>query len=464
MSNSKPILPERVLDEMNRQHACVVLSGKFCVLSETVNPATGYADIQFSSVVDLRHMYRNNKIVLPVGKSEREFNPADLWLDHERRRQYSGVIFSPNNHNGFDFENSDGTSSAQVSRQVNGHYYNLWKGFNVSPRKGDCSLFKRHVFENVCNRKKHHYRWLMDWLADLIQRPGGHRPGTAVVLRGNQGTGKGVFTTNVGKILGPHFVHVSGQHRLTGRFNNHLKAALLVFVDEGFWAGDKRDAGTLKAMITEDFMLVEPKFQDAFQLRNHIRVVMASNSSWVVPADLQERRFFVLDVSPRRMQDTRYFGAIQQQMNSGGREALLYELLNRKITSDLKKAPRTQALFEQMLSSMDVIEAFWFSALFNQRIGADSSVWPSVISCNDFYSAFLQWCTQRRERHPPADSVFFRGIHKVCPDIRPTRPTDDHGGRYRAYELPQIAVCRRRFEEKINIEGEVWQDEQVIPF
>ena len=65
---------------------------------------------------------------------------------------------------------------------------------------------------------------------------------------------------------------MTGQQRLTGKFNNHLSQALFTFVDEGFWAGDKRDVGNLKAMVTEEWITIEPKFQDAYQQQNIDRV------------------------------------------------------------------------------------------------------------------------------------------------------------------------------------------------
>ena len=69
----------------------------------------------------------------------------------------------------------------------------------------------------------------------------------------------------------------------------------------------------LKAMITEDSFQVEPKGKDPFEVKNHIRLIAASNNDWVVPAGNSDRRFFVLDVSDIHMQDPSYFGSIIQK-------------------------------------------------------------------------------------------------------------------------------------------------------
>ena len=78
---------------------------------------------------------------------------------------------------------------------------------------------------------------------------------------------------------------------------------------------------------TEDSLIVEPKGKDAFQIKNHMRLIIASNNEWVVPAGMEERRFFVLDVCDKNMQNREYFNRIFEQMDNGGREALLYDLL-----------------------------------------------------------------------------------------------------------------------------------------
>jgi hypothetical protein len=416
-----------------------MLGGKFSILNEIINPATGFFDVSFSSVSDIKNLYRNQKVMKKNQDGRTKLvNPADIWLDHPDRRQYKGIVFAPGDD------------------ALNG-YYNLWKGFAVEPCPGDCRLYKAHILENICDGDQHLYDWVVDWMADGVQHPSG-RPGTAIVLRGRQGTGKGVFVSTFGQIFGSHFVHVSGQHRLTGKFNNHLKMGLLVFVDEGFWAGDRRDTGTLKAMITEKDMLVEPKFQDAFTLKNHMRVIMASNSSWVVPADLEERRFCVLDVADHHRIDFEYFGAIVEQMRNGGVKALLYDLLNREITSELRRIPRTQALFDQMIQSMDSVERWWLACLYKEKVLDDDMVWPERLPKEGVYNSYLNHCDRERERHPETSPMFFKKLVMVCPGSRSARMTYGEVRQY-CILLPDIDKCRQNFQNIVNITIEWDQDE-----
>jgi Family of unknown function (DUF5906) len=295
-----------IVADFNKKHAGIMVGGKFRVLNETIDPITGQPEITLSSVYDFSNLYSNKR----VGGDGPPY--AAIWLDSPKRRQYSGFVFSPGG-------------------DVPG-YYNLFKGLAVEPKEGDCSLFKAHILNVICGGDHEIYKWVMAWMADLVQNIGGERPGTAIVLRGKQGTGKGCFATQLGAIFGSHFLQITQHAQLTGRFNIHLKSALLVYCDEAIWGGYRKDAGILKGLITEERLVVEPKGVDLYQVENHMRFIIATNSDWAVPAGLEERRFLVLDVSDEHQQDHTYFKAIFEQMDNGGREALLYELMNLNIS------------------------------------------------------------------------------------------------------------------------------------
>jgi hypothetical protein len=214
-------------------------------------------------------------------------------------------------------------------------------------------------------------------------------------------------------------------------------------------------------MITEETLLIEPKFQDAIPLRNHLRVIMASNSDWVIPADLEERRFAVLDVCDKCRMDTEYFGGIIKQMETGGREALLYDLLHRKIKSNLREIPRTQALYEQMINSMDSLEKWWLSCLHTEKITADDISWPQYLLPNDVHDSYSGHCSRERERHPITYAHFFRRLRKLCPGIR-LKKMDRGSGRENYSCFPYLEECRNNFEDKIRITVD-WEGDE-IPF
>ena len=144
----------------------------------------------------------------------------------------------------------------------------------------------------------------------------------------------------MGSLLGEHYVLVSDPRFVTGRFNSHLVSCLLLHADEGFWAGDRQAEGKLKDLITGDHHFIEYKGKEPIRVSNYVRLLVTGNPDWLVPAGFEERRFAVLDIGERHMQDHAYFAAIDAEMENGGREALLDHLLKFDLKSvDLRSNP-----------------------------------------------------------------------------------------------------------------------------
>ena len=134
----------------------------------------------------------------------------------------------------------------------------------------------------------------------------------------------------------------------------------------------------------------EMKGKDVLTFKNYIRLMVSSNNDWVIPAGNDERRFFVLDVGEARIQDRAYFGSVIDQMNSGGREALLQYLLDYDLNGiSLGSPPSTQALSNQKHHSSSLIQKWWFERLMEGHITSDSSNWKPHIRSDELYQDYL---------------------------------------------------------------------------
>jgi len=317
------------LAAMNEKFAVVQIGGKTRVVSWEDNPLVPGSRLPvYQTLEDFQSFQRKWRIEYTDAQGNAvKVARGKWWLDHPHRRQYSGVVFAPN---------------AAPSDMLN-----LWTGWGCVPRAGDCGLYIEHLERNICNGDRAHAQYLLNWMASAVQHP--ERQGeVAVVLRGKEGTGKGVFASQFGRLFGSHFLQISNAKHLVGNFNAHLQQCSLLFADEAFFAGDRTHEGVLKALVTEGTLMIEPKGINAFSARNHIHLIMASNNAWVVPAGGDSRRYFVLDVSDARKQDTRYFGEVAHQMDTGGREALLAFLLARDLGGfNVRNVPQTAALDDQ---------------------------------------------------------------------------------------------------------------------
>lgn len=436
--NNSSIYTE-LLDELNSIYAVTWVGNRCMVLKEEINPETGIVnDLQFTTDNDLRKFYANRTVPNP-DDPDKDIGIIDFWWKSASRRQYNKICFEPGKDTPGD--------------------YNLWTDFVIKPVKGDWSLFKNHILNVIAGGNTDHFLWIMGWMARIFQDPGGDKPGTSIVLRGERGTGKSMFVEIIGSIFGDHYLHLAQQEHLLGKFNHHLKNKVLVFADEGFWAGDKQSEGSIKHMITEKNHIIEQKGKDAITVKNHINLIIASNNSWVVPAGLDERRFFVTDViNPHKQQD-KYFSPIFKQMANDGVKAMLYDLLNWEYSlSELRRAPKTKALLDQIQSTMGDAKKFWMERLEEGTLSVDHVEWREEIGCGALYEEYLMFAKNLNQRFPLPKHQFGKEINQLCKGIITARPNQG-GVRKRVYRCPPLEECRRQFEEIVSMPGQIdWEE------
>jgi hypothetical protein len=283
----------------------------------------------------------------------------------------------------------------------------------------------------------------------------------ALVLRGEEGVGKGVFVKNFGKLFGAHFLPVTQTRHLTGNFNSQLKDKLLVFSDEGFWAGDKSAEGTLKALITEDSHIIELKGVDSFEVKNYIRLIVASNNDWLVPAGATARRFCVIDVQPNRKGDFGYFAAIEEEMKSGGWQALMHFLQSYDLSDiNLRDFPKTDAFREQQIFSMSPFRQRLLVWLSRGYI-APGNGWDGwlTIDAEVLFQTFLTEANQAGYKLRAIETMIGRELKKLFPTLQKNRlslVTSD--GRRNTYTFPPLNECRKQFEAATGVRD--WPKEQ----
>jgi hypothetical protein len=208
-------------------------------------------------------------------------------------------------------------------------------------------------------------------------------------------------------------------------------------------------------MITEPTLSIESKGKDAIKVKNNLHVIFATNNDWSVPAGPKERRFFVVDVGEKHLQDHQYFGKLIDQMNNGGREALLHYLLNYDVSKlNLRKFTHTDALLEQKLYSLSPGQKFWHYVLQRGCLYSDSKKgWDDgKIETKKLYDEFKEFVNDMGIRHKPSDTEFGIHLKKLLPEgieykKKCALVTSD---RKSCYVFPSIVECRKGFEKFID--------------
>ena len=380
--------PIEAVKTLNSKYLVVKDAGKTVIFEEKHDVVLNREMRVRMSFTDFRNFHMNRSVNSGAGAQPKQL--GEWWLESPQRRQYEHVVFSPTGADERD--------------------YNLWRGWAYEPEPGDWSRLREHIFDVVCKQQDELYGYLIGWMARQVQfldSPGQ----VAVVLRGKRGAGKGTLVNAYGNLFGQHYLQVSQAKHVTGNFNSHLRDCLVLFADEAFWAGDKQGESVLKTLITESTLPIEGKGKDVVQEKNRVKLLVASNNAWVVPAGMEERRFAVYDVPDTHMQDT-------------------------------------SALLEQKLSSMQPHEKWWYECLLDGEI-VQHKPWDNVITATDLHGAYIEWARKINLNRLMSQTDLIRIIggmirgnwtrKRLSKSADNTRPW--------GYTLPSLEDCRNRMDE-----------------
>ena len=437
-------------DELNDEYGFVVRGGRPCILRELRNvpieDRITFIQVEaFKLLLCNKFTERRN----PVDGKVKRFTHAKAWIDSPDRRTYDGIEFFPDRENG---EKTPG-------------FFNLWQGYSVVPERREGAsykVFRDHLLTNIAGGDAELFRWIWAWFAKIVQRPR-ERIGTALVMRGGQGSGK----TKVGQVIGAlfmsHYWLVDSPEYIIGKFNAHMASCLLLQADEGFWAGDKAAEGRLKGLVTSDYQMIEAKGIDAIRLRNNVHLLVSSNEGWVIPAGMDERRFAVVDVAGHVAQNAEYFAEMDAQLDAGGRELLLADLLDFDLgTVNLRQIPKTEGLLDQKLASMDPFHKWWWERLDNATTRHTEDRWERSLLRNALYADYVAFCERLAVKRKLEMPLWAKELMKVCPQIKEgrSRALGLGSDRPRSYEIPPLREARSDFEIRLG-QAMTWGDADV---
>ena len=431
IERAKEFVIDPDLAEINATH-CVIsdVEGKCFVLNEMIDPATGDAKVTFSTFDALNHRYGNRMKTLQTPDGEKKKPIATWWSHHPQRRQYEQVVFAP------------GKEIPNV--------YNLWQGFAVAPdydnSEKKCALYLAHIRENICQGNEQLYDYIIRWMANGVQYPG--RPGgVALVLRGKMGIGKGEYVKHYGSLFGPNFIPVTKPEHISGQFNGHMGTAIVLFADECFVAGDNKHEQILKVLVTERQWLIERKGIDAARSNSCLHIILACNNDWSVPVDADDRRYCCIEVGDGRKRDHKYFAALVEQMQSGGREALLGLLLKVDLTGfHTENFPRTAEHDRQRARTRHGIDAFIEEICHDGRLPCADGTYAdiAITSGKENGQGFDHYIRTRTElRNLTPIQVKNELKRWGCTPFR-----ESSGARRTGVRFPPLAELRQRFTEK----------------
>ena len=163
----------------------------------------------------------------------------------------------------------------------------------------------------------------------------------------------------------------------------------------------------------------------------------------------------------------KYFAAIQDQLeNNGGYAALLYDLLNEKLTGfNPRKIPISTDSFAIKLRSATSTDRYIYHVLHEGFFSTGNNYpdqdkgWADIFTdmLYDFYS---KWCDESGEKRV-TKNIFCQKIKERIPSITIYRPSG--GKRPRKYRVPSIEKAKEEFSKFYRVGDEIWDDDDLGP-
>lgn len=372
---------EQIVNTFNASHS-VVKHGAKTLICEKVTDHKHNVSYEFTPEHQKRAFYANLNFTYMAEDKIKRANCFDLWMKDIDRKTYHGVVFDPSN-------------------KANGRFLNMWAGFTFDTVvEGDDKLDRImwHLRNIICNGDDDHFRYLLAWMAHIVQKPE-EKSGVCVVLKSEgRGTGKTTVYRILERLLGQHAMVVQDPKHLFGAFNSHLANKLFINIEEAFWSGSAKDAGKFRTLITESTVTIEAKGKDAIEVDSYHRFMMCTNNDWAVPQTKDERRFFVLEVSDEKKQDKEYFKPLNADIASDEAMGQLFHFLkNYDIEPyNLSKAPKTAATQQQIMESLPS-EGVWLKSLLEEGSLSDGNMFydldtAQTIPKEAFFDAYIDYC------------------------------------------------------------------------
>lgn len=377
---------------MQKEYCLINRNGQTYVLGEDKRNG----EPVYTALEHFSKFYKYLHIKVPVVNTTRtttEYVVESFYMSHKTKRLH-GIIFDPREKPGIGEE-----------------YYNLWKGWKYEPIEGPVDFFL-HLVNVNCSHNKELSEYMLNYFAHAIQYPY-KQPMTSLVIRGEQGTGKGTLIVDTILALSNNSKHLNDLSQMVGDFNGYMADSFFVCMDECSFGGNIKEANKLKTFISEKSRIINDKMKTAYKVDAYSRSFILSNNDFIVNVEASDRRYIISECSSELKGNREFFRMYQEWLNDmGGYNAIMYYLLNRDISNfNTLQLVETQQKRELQLKSSDLSVKYLISWLQCDFKLPEEICEFNNVSRPGMYNHFIDWCkTYHPKAYTPTNTEFGKTI------------------------------------------------------
>ena len=231
------------------------------------------------------------------------------WLTHPLARRYKNTIFRPGEN--------------EIVKMTDGIYLNSW--IEQPCKKGDVTYFidlTKFLFEETLGDE---WDWPIKLLAYKAQNQTRKIP-LAIMLIGEQGSGKSLWSKMVSKAFGQYGAVKSGND-LDQNWNGFIEHSLVAVVDDVSARQMRQNIETLRNWISESRVERIEKYLKNREVDNYCLFIFTSNYRDAGAFAHDDRRFLVTG-APRREGDSDHYDPMWRWVEKDGGAYIYDYLLN----------------------------------------------------------------------------------------------------------------------------------------
>lgn len=275
-----------------------------------------------------------------------------------------------------------------------------------------CPTILEHVKEVMANGNEEMADYLLNWCAHIVQKPH-QKTSTAIILKSEEGAGKGIFMKLLQNIIGHHFKTIHRIEDITGRWTNQLADAILVFGDDlNFQGQEQKISARMKTLVTEDTHTIEAKYTNAVQVASYANFVLASNDRFTMPVGNKSRRYVVYDLNNKWAGvNTEDHDVLVSEFEEQKNDFASYLYLRDISGFDPRKLPIANTVQNDRLHSMNTAEAWIHQFLLDGHIGdflLDPLAESEFIETKELQKAYTEFCKQEHGRKKVGFNEVFK--------------------------------------------------------
>ena len=295
---------------------------------------------------------------------------------------------------------------------------NLFRGWGVQPRPGDCSRIRQHVAEVIAAGDAVAGEAFLNLLAWQVQNVGTPSRIITIMQSEKQQSGKGRMMDFVLEFAGLAGARTTHADQLLGRFNDILVGKVFIFLDEATFADNHREASALKSISAGTEEAIERKGLPVIQSPVGINLYMATNNERVAAVEAHDRRYWILKIAEHRVADFEYWAALKAEQKAGGAAHFLHFLLDRDVSAfnPQRDLPRQQSeIYQEQLAQTRYRELHPFHWMMYELDCEISLFAQESVRGQALLDAYIEWARRNGSRYEKrvSNSAYGKSLNEA---------------------------------------------------